>query len=80
MKVSENEALVSNENRPRAGNGVPSIMFGGGFRTNLTANTSLILEPVATIYLRNTTSTTEPVRFKPYTVGLNAIIRFKATR
>jgi hypothetical protein len=80
MKVSENEALVSNENRPRAGNGVPSIMFGGGFRTNLTANTSLILEPVATIYLRNTTSTSEPVRFKPYTVGLNAIIRFKATR
>lgn len=80
MRVSENEALVSNENRPRAGNGVPSVMIGGGFRTNLTANTSLILEPVATIYLRNTTSTTEPVRFKPYTVGLNAIIRFKATR
>ena len=80
MKVSENEALVSNENRPRAGNGVPSVMIGGGFRTNLTANTSLILEPVATIYLRNTTSSSEPVRFRPYTVGLNAIIRFKATR
>jgi hypothetical protein len=80
MRVTENEQLISNEDRPRAGNGVPSIMFGGGFRTRLSDKASLILEPVATIYLRSTVAKTEPVRFKPYTVGVNAILRFNATR
>jgi len=78
MKVSENERPISNENKPRSGNGLPSFMVGGGFRTRLSSKANLILEPIATIYLRNTTSNSEPVRFKPYTIGLNAIIRFRS--